>query len=280
MAHYVVTLGSQTHTISAWSEQDAIEEFFGSVEQDRAGVTIRPATVREALTSEYGEDWQRHLSHVVDVAKRRWMEYTNDGSPYRGYVWHEAPIITLNHTKGREIYGYEEPSDVANYRVLKDRWSELEGLTNGPWSHCSVIALDLDSEAPPDLTEVIDSLADYPVLDEDEWSRTEQEMIQEHWESYGKSDTASAVEKALGLDETGEMLSTDAEAIIEELTFSGMLGQLGNGSEYPSMLDGSACEFGEEVIAKFIADHFNTVATIEYYGRTMTVDLTRENLIA
>jgi hypothetical protein len=306
MAHYVVTLGDQTHTISAWSEQEAIGDILnklasrptklGTVAADwdawsdkydalASDVSVRPATVREALVSAYGEDFAGK-SNAYDVTKRTWFTYGNDGPAYetgyqpRQHIWHEADIIVINYTKGRDIYGYEEPVEVANYRVLKENWSELEGLSDGPYSNCSVIALDLDSEAPSDLIDVLNGLENYPVIDEQEWSRVEQEMIQEHWESYGKRDTVSAVEKALGLDETGEMLSDNAESIIDELTFSGMLGDFGNGSEYPSMIDVSACEFGSEIVTKFIADNLGEVTTIEYYGRTMTVDLTRENLIA
>lgn len=221
------------------------------------------STVREALVEAYGEDWERLMSHVIDVADSRYPDY--------------RPLIVLNLTQANNTFGYDDPVTVSNYRVLQERWSGLEGLSRGPWSNCDAVALDLDSEAPKDLTEVLDSLADYPLLDEQEWSTVEQEMIEEHWESYGLSDTVREVEKAIDAD----TLTDAAEEIIKRLVWEGIL-DYGAGGGYPTMIDVSACDFGEEAVAQFFADHLGEVVTVKSrngYGEDITLDLTRENII-
>ena len=124
------------------------------------------ATVREVLTAAYGDDWERSLSDIVSTGKRREMHYTREPNGYTGFRHDYFPLVAINYTKGRDVHGYEDAADVSNYRVLRDQWSDVEGLSDGPWSNCSVIALDLDSEAPVDLVDVLESLREYPILDE------------------------------------------------------------------------------------------------------------------
>lgn len=306
MAHYVITLGGTDYQAKGYSEQDAIESAYDQADSSKKVTppaipvwwlrcddmpvdAIRPATVREAMASEYGDDWASEgASYTYEIAKRTWFTYQTDGEPYAsGYqpltqVWHEAEVLVINHAMANDRHGYDDAVNVSNYRVLSESWKALKGLSRGPWSNVDVIALDLDSEAPADLTDVLDGLENYPVIDEQEWSNVEEEIIQEHWEEYGKSDVVSAVEKALGADS----LTDAAEAIITRLVWDGLL-YLGNGGEYPSMLDYSACEFGYEAgyeaVAGFFTEHIGTVVTLpgRWDGEEATVfDLTRENIIA
>ena len=142
------------------------------------------ASVREVLVSEYGPEWVRRLSGVASVATRSWYEYvTRPGQSYPDMVWDSAECVVLNYTVGRDVHGYEDAIGVSNYRVLMDQWSDVDGLTSGPYSGQSCVSLDLDSPAPEDLVDVLDALESYPILDESGYSDAEQEIIAEHWES-------------------------------------------------------------------------------------------------
>jgi hypothetical protein len=235
------------------------------------------ATVREVLVAAYGDDWETSLNDIVSTGERREMEYRTGTGGFRDYHHDYFPAIAINYTTGRDVHGYEKATDVANYRVLHDQWSDVEGLSDGWWSNCSVIALDLDKPAPIDLVDVLESLREYPVLSEDEWSTVEQEFIMEHWESYGRSDTLDTLAHALGVDSLD--LTDYASELVEQLTFSGAIGQLGNGSEYPSLIDSSAAEFGSEVVAAWIRARLGLVVSVRHYGHGFTAYLNRRNLI-
>lgn len=233
------------------------------------------ATVRETLTSEYGENWERQLSHVVYVAQD--LRSTHRPFPHRTeYV----PVIVFNRTRVRDAYDYVDPADVANYRVLSEWWEDVEGLTAGPYSCSTHIALDLDSEAPENLVEVIEALEDYPVLDDDEFSRAEQEMIEDHWEYYGKMDTLDAIARAIGQDSRLD-LSDAAADIAWTLTSSGVL-DYGDNDGYPTVIDVSACDFGTEAVARFVSEHYGTVVMVKTdsgYGPEIELDLRETNLL-
>lgn len=230
------------------------------------------ATVRETLVNEYGDNWERKLSHVVDVEEdRRWAG---------GEFPKVTEYVVFNHTMAESAFDYVDPVGVANYRVLSDRWQDIEGLTDGPYSGSTHIALDLDSEAPEDLIEVIESLEGHPVLDDDEYYRAEQEMIDEHWESYGKLDTLEAIAKAIGQDSRLD-LSDAAASIAWSLTFLGVL-DYGDGGGYPTVIDASACDFGTEDVARFVAENYGTVVRVKAnhgYGMVIELDLRESNLL-
>ncbi len=285
MAHYVVTSSYGTETVSAWSEDDARREYIYDRDPRREGngsdaadwdkwaelteesISIRPATVREAMAAEYGDDWAKGTSHVATFFEGNYRTDYKD-------------LLIITHTEANNRQGYDEAVAVSNYRVLRDRWSELEGLTDGPWSNCDVIALELDLPAPEDLTDVIDGLADYPVVDEQAWSEVEQEFIQEHWDSYGKSAVLDAVAKAIDQDGRSD-LTTAAEDIITQLVWDGIL-DYGCGGRYPTMIDVSACDFGEKEIAAWFSENYETVVTVSAESgsrQPFSFDLTKANLV-
>jgi hypothetical protein len=168
------------------SNDDTIQDFiYGDGQPDGA-------TVREVLTLAYGDDWERQLSDVVTVGERSEMQYVTDASGFRNFRHDYFPLIVIRLTCGRSVYGYEDALEVANYRVLRDEWSDVEGLTDGPYSDSSHIALDLDKPAPTTLVETLESLRNYPSLSDDEYSTVEQEMILEHWEDPALLDSSAA----------------------------------------------------------------------------------------
>ncbi|ARQ94645.1 hypothetical protein SEA_JOURNEY13_74 [Mycobacterium phage Journey13] len=240
----------------------------GNYPATNKGVTM--ATVRETLIAEYGEDWERQLSHIVSVDEdRRWAG---------GEFPKVTEYVVFNHTMAESAFDYVDPLGVANYRVLSERWKGLAGLTDGPYSNSTHIALDLDSEAPEDLVGVIEALGDYLVLDEDEYSRAEQEMIDDYWSFYGESVTLDAIAKAIGQDRLD--LSDAVADIACKLTFLGVL-DYGAGGGYPTM-DGSAYDFGTEDVARFVAEHYGTVVTVKAnhgYGPDIELDLRESNLL-
>jgi hypothetical protein len=256
------------------SNDDTIQDFiYGDGQPDGA-------TVREVLTLAYGDDWERQLSDVVTVGERSEMQYVTDASGFRNFRHDYFPLIVIRLTCGRSVYGYEDALEVANYRVLRDEWSDVEGLTDGPYSDSSHIALDLDKPAPTTLVETLESLRNYPSLSDDEYSTVEQEMILEHWESYGRSDTLDAVAQAIGADSSLDLTDYAGE-LVEQLTFSGQL-FLGNGGEYPSLIDSSAAEFGADVVAQWIRARLGLVVPVTGYGNRplFIAYCNRRNLIA
>lgn len=221
-------------------------------------------TVRETLVLAYGTGWERHLTRygIADVTKRTWYTYvTRPGKSYPDMVWHESDVIVLNCTMGRDVHGYEETVGVSNYRVLRDNWADVDGLTDGPYSGSSHISLDLDMPAPGDLVDVLERLESYPVLDDDAYNEVEQELIREHWESYGADDSADMVAECLGVDSddlTRADLTDYAIGTIETLTFSGYLESYDGGpywQGYPSFIDSSAVEFGATALAGWVRDN-------------------------
>lgn len=229
------------------------------------------ATVRETLIAEYGEDWERRLSHIVSVDE--------DGRWAGGEFPEVTEYVVFNHTMAHSDFDHVDPVGVANYRVLSERWKGLAGLTDGPYSNSTHIALNLDSEAPEDLLGVIEALGDYPVLDEDEYFQAEREVIEDHWEYYGESDALDAIAKAIGQDRLD--LSDAAADIAYKLTFLGVL-DYGDYDGYPKMIDVSACEFGTEAVARFVAEHYGTVVTVKAHhgsGPDIELDLRESNLL-
>ncbi|RYH20561.1 MAG: hypothetical protein EON54_26240 [Alcaligenaceae bacterium] len=121
---------------------------------------------------------------------------------------------------------------------------------------------------------VISGLNDYPVLSDDEWSKVEQEMVDEHWDSYGKSDTVDTVAKAIGAEYYG--LTDAAEDIITTVVFYGLT-ETGVSGGYPYVEDGSSVDFNSVDVAEWIKARMGTVVTIGSYG--LTLDLRPRNLI-
>jgi hypothetical protein len=210
-------------------------------------------TVREVLVEAYGEKFDNgsnsYLFDVVDTSRV------------------PRASIVISGAMANDRHGYDDAVSVSNYRTLEDAWGHLEGFHRGAYMNCDSVALELDSVAPDDLLDVLEALADYPVLDESLWSEVEQEMIVEHWESYGRRDALKALATALEVDYLE--LSDNAREAVELLTFSG--GDFG--LDYPQFIDSSAVEFNTAEVVQFIIEHENCVVEA-MHARGFTVDLT------
>ncbi|KZM68849.1 hypothetical protein [Nocardia terpenica] len=226
------------------------------------GIEAFATSVRGEMARVYGKDWRKRCDHFAEFYAR-------------GYRTDYKDLLLVKGTHAQDQYGYDDVVGIANYRVLREQWGDAPGLSDGPYSNCDYIALDLDSEAPEDMTETLDALESYPVLDDQVWSEVEQEQIQEHWDNYGRWDLHKAVREAIGAYE----LTDAAEAIIDRLVWEGLL-EYGYGGGYPIMIDSSACDFGEGVIPGWIAARLGSVVTLSHWGRTEIFDLRKRNIIA
>jgi hypothetical protein len=274
---YILTLSDETNVTyeSTWNTEDGtIAEYerelrWDNDNDDRTVTDIRPATVRESLVFTFGEGWSRSIDHIVTTF--------DEPTVYPAKV----PSIVFRYAQSNNIWGYDDNVSVANYRVLVDEWSEYDALDPyGPYSNVRAIALTLDEESPADLIDVINSLADYPVLNDDELCVVEHEMVTEHWDSYGRSDTVSAVETALGLDGYGGNLTDYALEVINTLTFSGLIHLTSSCGEYPEILDESMVDFGHENVAEWIKARLGRTVILPHYGREYRFDLRKSALVA
>lgn len=220
-------------------------------------------TVAEVLAAEYGADYASAISHVAEVVNTYRTEHRD--------------VLVFNLARSEDLYGYADAVEVSNYRTLIADWGTSDALITGTWSNVDTIGLYLDTEAPEGLVDVIDALANYPVLDESLMSEVEQEIIAEHWDSYGAHDTAMAVADALGLDGAAD-LTDAARDIIATVTFGGFLGY-GYSDGYPSLIDNSAVDFGTDAVVEWFRDNRGSVVTVDRYGYSDTFDLTDANII-
>ncbi|QIG58829.1 hypothetical protein SEA_DATBOI_165 [Gordonia phage DatBoi] len=262
--------------VEGWTEDDAIRSYCDLRDLDywdHPCVLIEAMTVREVLVETYGDDWKTAIDHLAaPVMDRRYQHFTDERG-FRDFTVDEVEVLVLNHTVGRDVHGYDEPIGVSNYRVLADRWSDCEGLTDGPFSGSDHIALDLDAVAPHDLVEVLQSLEAYPVLDDDEHSKVEMEQIADHWDSYARRDARDSLATALGVDEFD--LSDHVLDLLEALVFDG--GDVTDA--YPEMVDSSYVNFHIDDVVAWIASRVGRVVHLGGY-RPRTIDLRKRALIA
>jgi hypothetical protein len=52
------------------------------------------STVREILTSTYGDNWAKSIDHVVTVADSGYPDY--------------RPVVIIAHTKSNDVLGYDD----------------------------------------------------------------------------------------------------------------------------------------------------------------------------
>jgi hypothetical protein len=131
-------------------------------------------------------------------------------------LWQSVSILWLsNHCLSGDYCG--APHTASNARVLLEEFSgpELRSCSGGYGAQSVAIDPRYLSEA---LLENLQSLENYPVLDEDNCSALELELQQEAWESWAQRDFGRALEKKLTsalededmAEETMESLSPDS----------------------------------------------------------------------
>jgi hypothetical protein len=172
------------------------------------------------------------------------------------------------------VHGYDDPVSVSNFRRLAEDWKDYDIHTD-TWSNIDSIGLGLDDPAPDDLVDVVLALMDYPVLDDSLHSEVEMQMIQEHWELYGRYDAEIALAQALGVDDVTE----HAVSVLDELTFYG--GNYGITDNYPTFIDVSAVDFHTDDVVAWIAENVGNVVTVSSWNDDpYVIDLTLGALVA
>jgi hypothetical protein len=224
-------------------------------------------TVRATLAAEYGDDWQRAISHLAEVVN----SYRTDGD--------DVLVFTTGLVAANDVHGYDEPLAVSNYRVLSDDWQHSDALFTRTWSNVDSIGLRLDTVAPVGLVDTLHALDSYPVLSDDEYSRAESDMIDEHWQSYGRHDVLTAIADVLGVSVAD--LTDDAERLAHTLVWEGVV-DYGYGGGYPSIIDVSAVDFGTTEVADWVRERVGqsvTLTTGHGYGDAVSFDLTASALV-
>lgn len=139
----------------------------------------------------------------------KWYEYTED----------EEEVAILHLTMHGDYVGSEIHE--ANYNSLKKMFGNLKSFREGSWGYGARgagFALDvpISGRMWPILRELLEDLDAYPIIDEDEWSRVQDEWRDRAWDEYMARD----FQKLTGLlfptywDVSGElyeMLGDDAD---------------------------------------------------------------------
>jgi hypothetical protein len=132
-------------------------------------------------------------------------------------LWQSVSILWLsNHCLSGDYCG--APHTASNQRVLLEEFSspELRSCSGGYGAQSVVVDPRYLSEA---LLENLQSLENYPVLDEDDCSALELELQQEAWEGWAQRDFSRALEKRLSSAlENEDMVEDMAEETIESLS--------------------------------------------------------------
>lgn len=171
-----------------------------------------PITVLELLNKHYGTDWDAP-DYAVQLPGK-WSHVLASG-PYNRN-------LTINNTVSREVHGYDDALSEANYKVLQENWEGHPALIDGGFSNCYSIGLQWNSPAPWDLIETVESLENYPVLDDELMSNIETEWANEHWDDYGILDARRELAKQMEFDESDLELDFDElnDALRDDIRWS------------------------------------------------------------
>jgi hypothetical protein len=182
--------------------------------------------------------------HVVSVAHLR--QSTN--RPYPNNL-ETHDVLVFNHAVINDMQG-DDPLAMGNYRALEAMWSELR--IGSPYSNGTYFALDMDDTAPGELVDVINGLDDYPCICDEEMSRAEMELAEDHWNSYGRRDTTTTLAELSGTDVDDLADDTVIAGLVEDFTFSGGHQRDASGEyfdAFPEYIDPSAFEFHADEVA-------------------------------
>jgi hypothetical protein len=129
---------------------------------------------------EYGELRNKPLAYL------RQYEPDYSDAQYLIKRWPKVFAMVPNTAHSRS-YDYGGPYAESNYRVWKESFADYENKTwwdlgdNGIFTRMDIM--------PKEQKETIDSLEEYPVLDDSDASELEMEIQDENWKDYGLHDT-------------------------------------------------------------------------------------------
>lgn len=125
-------------------------------------------------------------------------------------------FVTVDLCSGSD-YGDTGYLGKANYTAFLEEHGARRGVVEMSGAHGSfgvAIHLDADASDLAAILETLESLADYPLLDEEEHSRLEMEGTDEAWDSWARSEYGDAVLQRYGVD-VSEVSSGDLRSAFE-----------------------------------------------------------------
>ncbi len=170
---------------------------------------------------------KKYKIHVKDASKKVALELWKHPKDYAGETYEEyyvGPVQSrdsdileqANFISALEMLGGESEPDVIVARA-------------GHWAvgWVETILVHKDSDKVAKLEEIEESLADYPVLDEELFSEMEYKGYQEDYDSWAKSDTIKELE--LEEQEDGSFIDLDGRIISEENLYNIVMELLSEG---------------------------------------------------
>ncbi len=162
----------------------------------------------------------------------------------------DADLFSVPYCQGSDYSG--TAVERSNHRVFSKEYSDAIE-TFGSFGSYGLVLL-LDCEISDALIEALESLASYPLLDESDHSECEQEIINEGWESYGRSDFRHELAKsfkASGNEHAAEWIEDMPEDAIDTLYWE----KAQEANVYPCIEEGESVVFEtDRVVAEIGAD--------------------------
>ena len=93
--------------------------------------------------------------------------------------------------------GQSDSVDISNYRVWHRLFPDLEEYSFGGFMKFKALMVHKDSLLLEAIDEKKESLEDYPVLDDQDWSELESEQWYEYWSNWGYIDCFEELLKAI-----------------------------------------------------------------------------------
>jgi len=108
----------------------------------------------------------------------------------------------------------------SNWMCFLEEFGQCDGVKCVVGGHGTfAVAITVEAyKGNKNIQEALNSLADYPVADEDHYSHMQMEKTEEAWEDWAFSDYESALEKAFDLDEQGMELNWSGQDAFEVFT--------------------------------------------------------------
>lgn len=127
-----------------------------------------------------------------------------------------ATIYLVERACDRDVYGRDIMSE-SNFATLQEWYPDTFVVVS--YLNTDQLAILADQELPDGLEETLDGLADYPIVDESDWSERDWQYREGCWDEYGRDDFRRAVENEAGdkanlldlSDERLDALMADAE---------------------------------------------------------------------
>lgn len=127
---------------------------------------------------------------------------------YKEDYYHDVPVCVPRYLMGGD-YANSCSVEIANRKVFMEKFGDVDGvyeLYGGYGSFGVAILASVDND---EMAELLASLNNYPVIDDDALSETEMELQEEAWDNWAQSDFVSALEKFNEIEDLDDWLDGD-----------------------------------------------------------------------